>query len=148
LKPFGTGVVRAVLDSSVLISGFLTPHGVSARLLNATEEQRFELCTSHEILEETRRSLTTKVRRIRRYYAYPDDKIDLFIEGLGADSEVVSDLPAIRAVPLDPTDDVIVATAIKAQADFIVTGDRHLLALGAHQGIQIVTPRQFLDLLR
>lgn len=132
----------------MLISGFLTPHGVSARLLDAAEQARFELCTSHEILEETRRSLTTKVRRIRRYYAYADDKIDLFIEGLSADSEVVSDLPGIRAVPLDPKDDVIVATAVKAKAGFIVTGDRHLLALGSHDGIRIVTPRQFLDLLQ
>jgi predicted nucleic acid-binding protein len=92
--------------------------------------------------------LTTKVKRIRSYYVYSDNQIDLFIEGISGDSKVVSDLPAIRAVPLDPTDHVIVATAVKAEAHFIVTGDRHLLALGVHRGIQIVTPRQFLDLLR
>jgi putative PIN family toxin of toxin-antitoxin system len=140
-------VLRAVLDSSVLISGFLTPHGVSAKLLDAAEQESFELCTSPEILEETRRALTTKVRRIRRYYAYPDDKIDLFIGGISAKSEIVSDLPAIRVIPLDPDDDMIVATAVKAKADFIVTGDRHLLALGSHESIRIVTPREFLDLL-
>jgi predicted nucleic acid-binding protein len=78
----------------------------------------------------------------------PDDKIDLFIEGLRAESMVVSDLAAIRAVPIDPTDDLIVATAMKAEAEFIVTGDRHLPVLGSHQAIQIVKPRQFLDLLR
>jgi uncharacterized protein len=50
-------------------------------------------------------------------------------------------------VPLDPNDDMIVATAVKAKADFIVTGDRHLLALGSHDSIRIVTPREFLDLL-
>jgi putative PIN family toxin of toxin-antitoxin system len=140
-------VLRAVLDSSALISGFLTSHGVCAKLLDAAERESFELCTSHEILEETRRALMTKLRRIRRYYAYPDDRIALFIEGLRADSEVVSDLPAMRVATLDPTDDVIVATAVKAEADFIVTGDRHLLDLRAHRGIRIVTPRQFLDLL-
>jgi uncharacterized protein len=136
-------VLRAVLDSSVLISGFLTPHGVSAKLLDAAEQESFEFCTSPEILEETRRALTTKVRRIRRYYAYPDDSITLFIEGLRADSEVVSDLPSLRVVPLDPTDDVIVATAVKAKADFIVTGDRHLLALGSHEGIRMITRGSF-----
>jgi putative PIN family toxin of toxin-antitoxin system len=140
-------VLRAVLDSSVLISGFLTPHGVSGKLLDAAEQAMFELCISREILDETRRSLRTKVRRIRHYYAYPDEKIDLFIEGLIADAEIMSDLPVIRVVPLDAKDDVIVATAIKAKADFLVTGDRQLLSLGPHEGIQIVAPRQFLDLL-
>jgi predicted nucleic acid-binding protein len=87
------------------------------------------------------------VRRIRRYYAYPDEKIDLFIDGLSADAEMVGDLPQIRVVPLDSKDDVIVATAVRANADLLVTGDRHLLSLGSHEGIRIVTPRQFLDLL-
>jgi uncharacterized protein len=53
----------------------------------------------------------------------------------------------MRVVPLDPKDDVIVATAIRAQAEYLVTGDRHLLSLGSYRGIQIVTPRRFLNLL-
>jgi predicted nucleic acid-binding protein len=61
--------------------------------------------------------------------------------------ELVGDLPDLRAVALDPKDDVIVATAVKAKAGFLVTGDRHLLSLGSHGGIRIVSPRQFLDLL-
>jgi putative PIN family toxin of toxin-antitoxin system len=77
-KPFDTSVSRAVLDSSVLISAFLTPHGVSAKLLDAAEQAMFELCISREILSETRQSLKSKVKRIRRYYAYPDEKVDLF----------------------------------------------------------------------
>jgi putative PIN family toxin of toxin-antitoxin system len=140
-------VPRAVLDSSVLISAFLTPHGVSAKLLDAAEQGTFDLCISHEILDEAQNSLRTKVKRIRRYYAYSDDQIALFIEGLAAYAELISDLPQMRVVPLDPKDDVIVATAIRAQAEYLVTGDRHLLSLGSYRGIQIVTPRRFLNLL-
>jgi uncharacterized protein len=140
-------VPRAVLDSSVLISAFLTPYGVSAKLLDAAEQGIFDLCISHEILDEAQHSLRTKVKGIRRYYAYSDDKIALFIEGLAAYAELISDLPQMRVVPLDPKDDVIVATALQAKADFLVTGDRHLLSLGSHAGIQIVPPRQFLDFL-
>jgi uncharacterized protein len=68
---------------------------------------------------------------------------------LGEFAEVVGDLPALRgAVPLDAKDDVIVATAVAAKADYLVTGDRrHLLSLGAYEGIRIVTPRQFLGIL-
>jgi putative PIN family toxin of toxin-antitoxin system len=86
----------------------------------------FEVCVSHGILDETRQSLRNKVKRIRRYYAYPDEKIDLFIDGVIADAQMVSNLPRSRVVPLDSKDDVIMATAVKAQADFLVTGDRHL----------------------
>jgi uncharacterized protein len=51
-------------------------------------------------------------------------------------------------VPLDPKDNMIVATAVKAGADYLVTGDRrHLLALGEYEGIKIVSPRRFLELL-
>ncbi len=49
-------------------------------------------------------------------------------------------------MPRDPKDDVIVATAIAAQASYLVTGDRkHLLELGECQGVRIVTPRQLLE---
>ena len=63
-------------------------------------------------------------------------------------AELVTDLPTLRAVPDDPKDDMVVATAVAAKADYLVTGDRrHLLPIGSYEGIQIVTPRQFLDLL-
>ncbi len=94
-------LIRAVLDSSVLISAFLTAGG-----------------TSHA----------------RRYYAYSDENVEADIADLAALAEAVTDLPELRAVPLDQKDDVIVATAAKAGADFLVTGDHHLLSLGAYGG--------------
>ncbi len=106
------------------------------------------LCISREIIAETTRSLRQKSRRIRRYYPnYADADVDRFTEMITLTGDVVGDLPGLRVVPLDPKDDVIVATAVKARADYLVTGDRHLLALGFHGSIQMVTPRQFLDLL-
>jgi putative PIN family toxin of toxin-antitoxin system len=139
---------RAVLDSSVLISAFLTPRGTSAELLRAAARGAFVLCISDQIIAETTRSLRQKTRRIRRYYPnYSDAEIDRFGEMIALNGDVVGDLPVLRVVPLDPKDDVIVATAIEAQAAYLVTGDRHLLALGSHGNIRMITPRQFLDLL-
>ncbi|MGH6917272.1 MAG: putative toxin-antitoxin system toxin component, PIN family, partial [Geminicoccaceae bacterium] len=60
---------------------------------------------------------------------------------------LIADLPQVRGVVRDPNDDMVVACALKASADYIVTRDKDLLSLGAHEGIRIVTPRQFLDLL-
>lgn len=139
-------MIRAVLDSSVLVSSFLTVGGTSYAVLSAARRGAFVLCLSHAILDETRRSLRDKVKTIRRYYTYPNERIDAHIADLAGLSEPIADLPELRVVPLDPKDDVIVATAVKAGADYLVTGDRHLLSLGAYRSIRIVTPRQFLDL--
>ena len=61
---------------------------------------------------------------------------------------MIADLPAVRAVPDDPKDDPIIATAVAAKADYLVTGDRaHLLPIGQYEGIRIVSPREFFDIL-
>lgn len=62
-------------------------------------------------------------------------------------AELVTDLPEIDAVPNDPDDNMVVATAVAARADYLVTGDRHLLDLASHGAIRIVDPRRFLDAL-
>jgi predicted nucleic acid-binding protein len=53
----------------------------------------------------------------------------------------------VQGVASHPEDDLILATAVSAQADYLVTGDRQLLALGEYQGAQIVTPRAFATIL-
>src|SRR5947208_16745721 len=139
---------RAVLDSSVLISAFLTPHGSVVRLLREPIRSRYELCLSEAILVETAEALLTK-SKLRRYAAYADEDVHEFIRLLLAQVEMVPDTPAPpRVVPNDPKDDPIVAAAISAKADYLVTGDRaHLLPLGEHQGVRILSPREFLDIL-
>jgi predicted nucleic acid-binding protein len=106
---------RAVLDSSVLVSAFLTPRGTSAEVVRRAERGAFALCLSDPIIFETTRSLGEKTQRIGGYYPdYSDIQVDRFAELLRATAELFDDLPAIRVVPLDPKDDVIVATALKA----------------------------------
>jgi predicted nucleic acid-binding protein len=60
---------------------------------------------------------------------------------------VVTDVPEIRVVR-DPNDDVILASAIAAGADYLVTRDKNLLSLGAYEGISIIKPETFLHVLR
>jgi predicted nucleic acid-binding protein len=62
---------------------------------------------------------------------------------------MTASLPTLRAVLNDPKDDPIIATAVAAKADYLVTGDRaHLLPIGQYEGIRIVSPRKFLDVLQ
>jgi len=135
--------VRAVLDSSVLISAFLTPEKAAGRLVRAGLDDRFELGTSGGIPAETGRSLRRK-RRLRRRYGYTDDEVTRYIQDLAAAVIVVTDPPDIKPICRDP-DDHVLAAALAAKADVIVTGDADLLVLGAYQGIRILTVRAFLE---
>ena len=57
--------------------------------------------------------------------------------------------PTVRTsgVATHPEDDQILATAVSAQAEYLVTGDKKLQQLGAYQGVRVFAPRAFLDLL-
>ncbi len=138
---------RAVLDSSVLVSAFLTPHGSVVRLLLEPVRNRYQLCLSEYILTETAETLLSK-SRLRTYAAYADTDVRDFIRWLLTQAEMVTELPAVRVVLNDPDDDLIIATAVAAKAGYLVTGDRaHLLPLREYEGIRILSPREFLGIV-
>jgi putative PIN family toxin of toxin-antitoxin system len=135
--------VKAVLDSSVLISAFLTPDNPSGALVRAGLDERFEICVSLKILEETVRNLRSKPR-LRRRYRYSDAAIDQYVEDLRSAVTVIEALPAIVPVCRDPDDDHILAAGLVAAADVIVTGDDDLLDIGVYRRIRVLTVRAFL----
>jgi putative PIN family toxin of toxin-antitoxin system len=136
-----------VLDSSVLVSAFLTPNGVCADVLGAGERGAFLPCLSAEIVAETARVLL-RGPRLQARYGFDRAEVEAFGDRLVTTARMVADLPTGRFVPGDPKDDMVVATALAAGAGYLVTGDRrHLLALGEHEGVRILGPRAFLDLL-
>jgi predicted nucleic acid-binding protein len=72
------------------------------------------------------------------------------MEGLAKTLQVAVLTPgelAVEAVADDPADDLVLACAVEGNADFIISGDHHLLDLENYQGIKIVNPARFLDLL-
>src|SRR4051795_6722418 len=134
----------SVIDTSVLVSAFLTPRGSVVRLLREPARSHYQLCLSEYILTETAETLLSKTRL--RNYTYTDRDVRDFIHWLLTHTEMMAGLPDLRAVPNDPKDDPIIATAVAANADYLVTGDRaHLLPIGQYEGIRIVSPREFLD---
>ena len=139
-------MIRAVLDSTVLVSAFLGPGGVSDALLGQAYEGHFTLYLAEDILAETRRILLD-AERIRRRYAYSDDSVHRFIQELKDIAHIIGSLPPLTGmVERDPNDDIIIACA--ASADYIVTRDDDLLSLRAYHSITMVTPEAFIDALR
>jgi uncharacterized protein len=139
-------MIRAVLDSSVLFSAFIKPDRLPGMLLDRAGEGAFALYLSTYILDETARALLRAKHRAR--YGYSPAEVAGFRASLVLLAEMVGELPALEAVPDDPKDNPVLATAIAARAGYLVTGDRrHLLPLRTYEGVRILSPRDFIDLL-
>src|SRR4051794_37696317 len=81
---------RAVLDSSVLVSAFIKPHGPVAGLLLDPVRSRYQLCLSERILDETAMTLLTK-EKLRRFFAYSSEPLE-YVHWLRTEAEMVGDL--------------------------------------------------------
>jgi putative PIN family toxin of toxin-antitoxin system len=138
----------AVLDSTVLISAFLAQRGVSNEFLRHAREGAFLLYLSEEILNEAQGVLLDEERRHRQRYHYPDEEAIHFIAGLCVFAHLVTDLPQVTVVIRDPNDDMVIATAQRAQAAYIVTRDKDLLSLHHYRGITMMTPEAFIAVAR
>jgi len=141
-------MLSAVLDSTVLISAFLAQRGVSNELLRYAREGAFLLFLSEEILNEAQGVLLDEERRHRQRYHYPNEEAINFIDGLRAFAHLVTDLPQVAVVIRDPNDDMVIATAQRAQAAYIVTRDKDLLSLQHYEGIMMITPEAFIAVVR
>ncbi|MBI2264530.1 MAG: putative toxin-antitoxin system toxin component, PIN family [Armatimonadetes bacterium] len=138
---------EVVLDSTVLVSAFLTKTGVSAELLVHARRKAYHLCLTDQIIEETQQVLL-EYQRIRKRYHYPDRSVIQFVKGLRAISHLSTNLPEIRAVLRDPNDDAVIACALAAKANYIVTRDKDLLSMEKYERVRIVAPEKFMKILR
>lgn len=137
-------MIRIVLDANVLISAFLSPGSKPAQILQlAAEEGKFQLCVSREILEEVRGVLGRP--RLRRTYQSSARETNEYLNAIAATSLMTMGIIQVSAVKADPADDKYLACALEAQADYIISGDHHLLGLKSYQGITIVNPGDFLE---
>lgn len=141
-------MAKAVLDTTILISAFLrkVTGGVSYELLRFAESG-YELCLCDAILTELTAVLLRNDRK-RARYRYSDSDVMEYAREVSGVGTLVDNLPDVRGVVRDPNDDVIIACAIAASAEYLVTRDKDLLSLSVHEGIRIITPEAFLQVLR
>jgi putative PIN family toxin of toxin-antitoxin system len=138
--------LNAVLDSTVLISAFLTPSGVADAVLQGTIENRFACLLSEDIVAETTRRLLSP--RLQQRYGYDPADVEAFGSGLRASFDLVTDIPLLSGVVRDPNDDMIVACAVAASADYVVSRDDDLVSLESYEGITMMTPEALMAVLR
>lgn len=136
--------MRLVLDTNTVLSGLLW-QGTPGQLIEAAEAGRIELAASTALLAELQGVLA------RPKFAAPLAErgvraSDLF-DGYAALIVHVTPEAIPRVVPNDPDDDQVLACALAAQADAVVSGDRDLLDLKNFRGIPILTATRAVRLI-
>lgn len=139
-------MLRAVLDANVYVSAYVRPEGppglIVEQLLRHTA---FEVVLSAAIVEEVLQALAyPKVLKSARTTLEPD----LWFEDILVLAQFIPGDYEVSGVSEDSDDDKYIASAIEGRATFVVSGDPDLLNVKEHQGVRIITPRAFLDLLR
>ncbi len=135
-------MISAVLDTNILASGTVTVSTPPGQILDAWHNGQFELVTSEHIIDELR--LTLQKPYFQKYVTIND--VAAFIDLLHNEATVIPITISIKGLATHPEDDLILATAVSAKADYLVTGDGPLLRKvgNCYQGVTILTPSDFL----
>ena len=117
--------------------------GTPARLIDAAQADTIEIYTSRILLAELTRIL--KRAKFAKAIAASGVGLEGLVLGYAELALLVDPLPIPPTILADPDDDHVPACALAADAELIVSGDKHLLGLGAFQSIEIITAAQALE---
>ena len=134
-------MIRAVLDTNVFVSAYLLP-GRLNRLVDPITQGAFRWLLSHDILEEY------GAVAARPRYQLSDEELGTLLFHVKEQAEWVVGRSSFSVIAQDPSDDKFLACAVDGRADWIVTGDRHLLTLAVFRGVRIGPPAAFLRALK
>lgn len=134
---------RFVLDTNVVLSGLLWRGPPYSLLTHIAQQVGLQLFSSPALLDELadvlgRPSMTRRLGQIDRA---AHEVLSNYVQAV----VVLEVVPLPQPVCRDPGDDAVLALALQAQADVIVSGDQDLLVLGSFEGISILTARQALE---
>jgi uncharacterized protein len=137
-------VIRAVFDANLIVAALPAKSGSLVTIVDYWRRGLYEVVVSEAIISEVeaawskpywrnrlqRNQMLELLRLIRRRMTIVEITAD------------VSDVAAHRE------DDLVLATAISAKTQILVTGDKEFLALGTYNGISILSPQTFLEMIR
>jgi hypothetical protein len=132
----------AVIDTNLFISGLFGQNTTTAELQELWIQQNFQLGTSLEIMKEVSRVL--QYPRIKERLIDDDETIRRFFRLVFRKAVVARDVFQTDIIVDDPTDNKFLACALEIKADYIVSGDNHLLSLKHFHRTQIVDAKAFI----
>ena len=132
-------IIKVVLDTNVFVSGLLFG-GLPAKLITLFQEGKFIPLLSKEILEEYISVLSYPKFQLNKNIIKEIIELELlpFVE-------IVCLKNKVALITEDPSDDKFLECGIDGNADYIISGDSHLLKVGNYKNVSIIKARTFLD---
>ena len=129
--------MKVVFDTNIFISAFVIPGGKAEEAFSHCLRGNFTLCSSVAILTETAQKLKEK-------FGWQENKITRLLKLISRTAIIIKTRPHLHIVQ-DAPDNRILECAVEVKADYIVTGDKHLLNLKNFKNIPIVRLALFLE---
>jgi putative PIN family toxin of toxin-antitoxin system len=138
-------MIRTVLDTNLFVSALLKAGSNADKIINMVREEKVLLLISDAICEEITRVLCYP--KIRNRLAASDEELQSFVRLLRTVAISTPGSLNIPAFVADPDDTKYLICALEGRADYIVSGDHHLTDLVIYQGIRVVTPADFIQIV-
>ncbi len=133
--------MKIVLDTNVVVSGLLSPFGPPAEIVRLVTIEAVQVSYDLRILTEYRQVL------LRPAFPFSQEQVETLLTHIETTGLLVGAHPLPEHLP-DPDDEVFLAVALAVQAHYLVTGNLKHYPAKNRQGIQIVLPKDFLELYR
>ncbi len=130
-----------VLDTNILVSGILKPYSNTATILRLVADGTIQLAYDLRILSEYRSVLN------RPKFSFAKEDVEAFLDQIEQEGLLVSVKPSKIRLP-DPDDEPFLEVALSARVNAIVTGNKRHFGRKAYEGVQIVSPAEFLEMVK
>lgn len=131
-------MTRVVVDTNVFVSSFFG--GNPRKIVDLWKSGQVTICLSKPIIDEYVEVLQRLGLQNERELG---ELLNLFARGLHV--LFSAKIPELHLVKEDPDDDKFIECAVALKADFVISGDKNLIAIQDYMSIRIVTPKEFLD---
>jgi hypothetical protein len=131
--------VRVVVDTNIFTSSLLNTEGNPRKVIDLWRFEKITLCISKEILAEY---FAVLGRFGMSEEPEGGELVQLFQKRYN--QVFLTSVPTILAISEDPADNKFIECAVAADAEYVISGDRHLLNLKVFKGIRILPPTEFL----
>lgn len=138
-------MIKVVLDTNVLVSAHLTRHSNAEKILSLAEADSIEIYLSPQIFRELEATLLSP--KLMKILKETPKQVRHSIMLLKEFVKMTLGMLNVDAVKADPDDNIILACAMESHADYIISGEHHLMDLASFEGISIINPDTFLKFM-
>ena len=135
--------MKVVLDTNIWLSGIFW-QGNPYKIIKLAEQRKIEIIISRDIIEEIIEVLN-RDSRFQRFIENRKASISDLIKTTLYIATLIETKTKIHVIKEDPDDDKILEAAVDGKADYIISGDRHLLDLSQFNEIKIIKAKEFLE---